>query len=142
MGASNGPKSHKTAKKQHQNAPTVKTCKKTPAGRGQPSEIDGRYTLFSVFSEAQGSQQNTQIEAKMESPGTQNHKNPIKRTFKKTIKMQHCNKCVSGCILTQKACTLSHRARLQNHNYPSNPQKGFKGLPRASNISKNHDSAL
>ena len=73
----NHPKSHKTAKTQHQNAPTVKTCKKTPSGRGQPSEIDGRYTLFSVFSEAQGFQQNTQIGAKMESPGTQNHNNPI-----------------------------------------------------------------
>jgi hypothetical protein len=96
----NGPKSHKTAKTQHQNAPTVKTCKKTPSGRAQPSEIDGRYTLFSDFSEAQGSQQNTQIGAKMESLGTQNHKNPIKKTFTKTYKIQPCKKCVSGCIFT------------------------------------------
>ena len=71
------PKSQKTAKTQHQNAPTVKTCKKTPPGRGQPSEMHGRYTLFSDFSEAQGSQQHTQKGAKMEPPGTQNHKNPI-----------------------------------------------------------------
>ena len=92
MGASKWPILHKTAKTQHQNAPTVKTCKKTPSGKAQPSEMHGRYTLFNDFSEAQGSQQHTQKGAKMEPPDTQNHKNPINKTFKKTVKYNTATK--------------------------------------------------
>ena len=96
------PKSQKTAKTQHQNAPTVKTCKKTPSGRGQPSEMHGRYTLFNDFSEAQGSQQHTQKAAKMEPPDTQNHKNPIKKTFKKTVKYNTAKKMLVAAFSPKK----------------------------------------
>ena len=102
MGASKCPKSQKTVKTQHQNAPTVKTCKKTPSGRVQPSEMHGRYTLFSAFSEAQGSQQNTQKGAKMEPPDTQNHKHPIKKTFKKTVKCNTAKKTLVAAFSPKK----------------------------------------
>ena len=42
----------------------------------------GEYTLFTVFSQAQGSQKRVNIGAKMESPGTRNHKNPIEERSK------------------------------------------------------------
>ena len=40
----------KSAKTHPQNAPTIKTCKKTLSGRGQTSKIDDSYTLSAVFS--------------------------------------------------------------------------------------------
>ena len=90
---------HKSLLKTHpQSAPIVRTCKKTPSGRGQTSKIDDSYTLSAVFSEAQGHQQGAKMGAKMEPRGTQNHKNPEKRALKKTSKTQHCNKLVTGYI--------------------------------------------
>ena len=79
----NSPKSQKSAKTHHQNAPTVKTCKKTLSGRSQTSEIYDPCTLSAVFSEAQGSQKGVKMEAKMEPQGTQHHTNQEKRALKK-----------------------------------------------------------
>ena len=58
------------------NALAIKTWEKTPSKRGQTSKIDDAYTLSAVFKEAQGSQKGVKMEARMESLGTQSHKNP------------------------------------------------------------------
>ena len=96
----NAPKSTKTAKSQHQNAPTVKTCKKTPSGRGQTSEIDDSYTLSYIFPKAQRSQKGCKMEAKIEPQGTQNQKEQktITSTQRNSTK-QHCKKWVTAAIL-------------------------------------------
>ena len=52
----NNPKSQKSTKTRHQNAPAIKACKKSLSGRGQTSEIDDSCTLLTLFSEGQGSQ--------------------------------------------------------------------------------------
>jgi len=57
MGVPKQPKIAKIQQKsRHQNAPVIKAFKKTLSGRGQTSEIDDSYTLFTLFSEGQGSQ--------------------------------------------------------------------------------------
>ena len=84
MGASKRQQITKTAKIHHQNTPTVKTCKKTLSGRGQTSEIDDGYTLFTVFSEAQGSHKTPEMEAKMEPRAPKITKKLEKRGLKKT----------------------------------------------------------
>ena len=57
-------------KKHYENAPAIKTCKKTVSGKGQTSEIDDSYTVLKVFSKLQDSQNNSKIDTKMEPPGT------------------------------------------------------------------------
>ena len=121
-------KSHKSRKTYPQNAPTVKTCKKTLSGRGRTSKIYDRYTLSTAFSQAQGSQKRLTIGAKMEPPGTPNHKNPEKKTSEKTSKKQHCKKCVTTSKCTQNWTTFSLPDRSQNHTNPQNPQNGPPGL--------------
>ena len=86
MGRSKQPQITKFGKTHYQNAPTIKTCKKTVSGKGQASEIKDSYTVLKVFSKVQDSQNNVKMYAKMEPPGTQNHKKSKKRTLEKTIK--------------------------------------------------------
>ena len=47
-----------------------------PSKRGQTSKNNDRYTLSAVFEEAQGFQKCSKMDARMESLGTENHKNP------------------------------------------------------------------
>ena len=79
-----GLKSHTSAKTEHKNAPTVKTCKKTPSGRGQTIQINEGYTLSAVFSEAQGSQKGVKMKAKIDPQGIEYHKKHAKRALRKT----------------------------------------------------------
>ena len=67
MGAQNGPKSQKSHKNPPSKRSIVRTCKKTPLGRGQTSKIDDSYTLSAVFSKAHFSQKVIKMGAKMES---------------------------------------------------------------------------
>ena len=94
----NNPKSKKNGKTQYQNAPTIKTCKKTSSGRVQTSKIDDPYTVLAVFSEAQGSQKGAKMEPEMTPQGTKHHKNWEKRSLEKTSKTQRCKKRVTACI--------------------------------------------
>ena len=77
----------------HRNTPTGKTCKKTLSGNGQTTEINDAYTLFPVFSEAQGSHKTPEMEAKMEPRAPRITKKLKKRTLKKTTlqKVSHYN---------------------------------------------------
>ena len=83
-------KSWKTAKNHHQNAPTIKTCKKTQSGRGQTFEIDDSYTLSFVFVEAQRSQKGGKMAPTIEPQGTQNRETILKTSTRKN--KQHCIK--------------------------------------------------
>ena len=85
MGSSKQQEIRKTKKNNNQNASTIKTCKKTLSGRGQTSEIDDGYTLFTVFSEAQGSHKTPEMGAKMP-PHTQNHNKSRKASTQKNTK--------------------------------------------------------
>ena len=76
----NSLKSQTSANTHHQNAPTVKTCKKTLSGRGQNPKVNDRYTLLIFFSEAQGSQKGVKMDAKMEPQGIENHEKNITKT--------------------------------------------------------------
>ena len=95
-------KTHKSRKTPHQNAFLIEACKKTPSRRGQTSEFNDCYTLSAVFSEAQGSQKGVENGAKMEPPGTPNHKKSRKVGIQKNIEKQHCKKWVRGRILLSK----------------------------------------
>ena len=53
-------KSQRTATTHHQNAPTVKTCKKTLSGRGQTSRVATIYNTLSFFFKGPGLPQNNQ----------------------------------------------------------------------------------
>jgi len=64
MGAAKQPKSHKSAKICDQNAPKVKTCKKTASRRGQTPEIDDTCTLFTHFTEVKASQNGAKMSSK------------------------------------------------------------------------------
>ena len=77
----NSPKSQTSKKNHDQNAPTVKTCKKSLPGKGQTSKSDDSYTLAAVFSKAKGSQEVMKMGAKMEPQGTQNHKKSKKNVL-------------------------------------------------------------
>ena len=79
----NHPKSQISVKNQLQNALTIKTWEKTPSQGGQASKIDNIYKLSAVFQKAQGSPKGVKMEARMESLGTLNHKNPETRTLGK-----------------------------------------------------------
>ena len=70
----------------YQNAPAIKTCKKTVSGKGQTSEIDDSYTVLNVFSKVQDSENNAKIDTKMEPPGIKNHKKSKKQALEKTSK--------------------------------------------------------
>ena len=73
MRASKQPTNHTNLQqKQHQNAHTVQTCKKTPSGRGQTSKIDDSYTVLAVFPKAQGVQKGAKMGAKTEPLGPPN----------------------------------------------------------------------
>ena len=121
-------KSQKSAKIDHKNAPTVKTCKKTPSGRGQTIKINDGYTLSTVFSEAHGSQKRLKMEAKMEPQGIGNHKNHEKRALQKTLKNKTA-KSESLCAFgLQNGSSCSRRFRPQIHKKPRKPQNGPPGL--------------
>ena len=88
MGASKHKnKTQRSGKTHHQNTPTVKTCKKTLSGRGQASEMNDGYTLFTVFSEAQGSHKTPEMEAKMEPRAPKITKNRKSKHSKKHQKI-------------------------------------------------------
>ena len=66
------------------------TWEKMPSKRGQTSKNADNYTLTAVLEEAQGFQKSSKMEARMESLGTENHKNPLHTELKKngqTIKL-------------------------------------------------------
>ena len=64
----------------------TRTCKKTASRRGQTSKNDDSYTVLTVFSEVQDSRNKLKMEAKIEPPGTQNHKKWKKQALEKTLK--------------------------------------------------------
>ena len=86
MEASKQLKITKFRKTHYQNAPTIKTCKKTASRRGQTSKFDDSYTVLTVFSEVQDSRNKLKMGAKIEPPGTQNHKKSKKQALEKTSK--------------------------------------------------------
>ena len=94
--ASEQPKITNIWKTHHQNAPTIKTCKKTVSGRGQTSEINDSQTVSAVFSEAQGSQKAVQMTSKIDPRAPQITKKVKKRAFKKHQK--HNTRKVGYCL--------------------------------------------
>ena len=105
-------KSHKSRKTPHQNAFLIEACKKTPSGSGQTSEFHDGYALSAVFSGAQGSQK----EVEMEPPGIQNHKKSKKVGTQNNSEKQHCKKWVCGRILTSNvACFFAPGASPKSH---------------------------
>ena len=91
MGASKQLKIGKFEKTHHQNAPAIKTCKKTASRRGQTSKFDNSYTVLTVFSEVQDSRKKLKMGAKIEPPGTQNHEKSKKQALEKTSKNNTAN---------------------------------------------------
>ena len=86
MEASKQLKITKFRKTHYQNAPTIKTCKKTASRRAQTFKFDNSYTVLTVFSEVQDSRNRLEMDAKIEPPGTQNHKKSKKQALEKTSK--------------------------------------------------------
>ena len=140
MGASKLLKTAKNLKNSSSKCTHGQDRKKSTSEKGQTCEIDYSYTLFTVFQTPRVLKREPKMGAKMKSPGTLNHKDPIKKRSKKHTKHK-TQKCVTGRILTKKVNPFSHRAR-QNHNDPQDLQNRLKGLPGASNIIKDHDSDL
>ena len=83
MGSSKQQKIRKNQKNNNQNASTIKTCKKTLSGRGQTIKIDDSFTLFTVFSKPQGSQNDVKMGPEIKPQGTQKHKKSKKRALEK-----------------------------------------------------------
>ena len=71
----------------HQNAFLIEACKKTPSGRGQTFEFNDGYTLSAVFSGAQGSELDVEMELKLILKASQTSKNHEKCALKKTWKI-------------------------------------------------------
>ena len=107
MEASKQLKITKIRKTQHQNAPTIKTCKKTASRRGQTSKFDDSYTVLTVFPEVRDSQNKVKMGAKMEPPGTKNYKKIEKTRTQKTWKKDTAKSKFTGSILSQNGMTFS-----------------------------------
>ena len=123
----NNVKSDKSAKTHHRNAPTVRTCKKSPSGKGQASKMDDSYTLFIVFSEAPGSQKNIKIGTSMESPGTQNHKHPINKCSKKHENTEYQKNWSMAPFLSEKANPFRTGSAMKITTIPKIFKMGSRG---------------
>ena len=125
MSSQNHLKSQISLKTQPKNGLTIKTWEKTPSQRGQTSKIDNAYTLSAGFKEAQGSQKGVKMEARMESLGTQNHKNPETRTLEKKATSRDRKKWVHGHLGGGSANALFS---IKSHHHPRNRPYSAPGL--------------
>ena len=75
--------------KHHRNAPTAKSCKKAPSGRGQTSEIDNHYNTFNCFPKGSEVTKYAKKEAEIEASGTQNRQTSEKNTLKNEKEQDH-----------------------------------------------------
>ena len=80
------PNTQKNLKKSYSKQPHDQDLKKTASRRGQTSKIDDSYTVLTVFSEIQDSRNGLKMGAKMEPPGTRNHKKSKNNALEKTSK--------------------------------------------------------
>ena len=73
----------------------------------------------------------------MEPPATQNPKKLKKKGFKKTPKIQHSQKWVSGKVFVSKWDYFFVAERSQNHNKPKNRRNGAPSLQKVPPGSQN-----